>query len=158
MDDGNENETVFRGGFPSLRNFPFLKMLNLRTIVSFVKGGLKGMSLDLIEFCEHENISLVLVDLLEDKYPSYSSIATILEMVLDKNNLPVYIHCSDGGVSTGRCVMCLRVMQNWIGSSIQEEYYRYVKAGSASPEVAIWSDSFPQTSVNIPEQKPSWFV
>ena len=39
------------------------------------------------------------------------SIPKVLEVIINKNRLPLFIHGSDGGGPTGRVVMCLRKLQ-----------------------------------------------
>mmetsp|Transcript_872 Transcript_872/g.2020 ORF Transcript_872/g.2020 Transcript_872/m.2020 type:complete len:198 (+) Transcript_872:187-780(+) len=151
-DDNEEDECVYRGAFPSLRNFPFLAGLGLATVVSIVKGGLSGMTVDLVEFCKHERIRLVVVTLGEEsKIPSVASVTRILSFLADRRNLPAYIHCTDGGLATGTMVMCLRVLQRWSMESMSAEFSRYVKEGSVSSDVRNFVvSSFRPSEVRFP--------
>jgi tyrosine-protein phosphatase OCA6 len=153
------DETVYRGAYPSVRNLLFLKTLRLRTVVSLVKGGVAGVTVDLREFCAREHICHVVVDLDGNKLPSLRALARLLSLLVDKRRLPAYLHCAEGGVSTGVLVMCLRVVQQWSIESALAEYSRYVKEPGSS-ERAILS-SFSPEFVELPEPRalaPSWLI
>jgi tyrosine-protein phosphatase OCA6 len=154
-----DDETVYRGAYPSVRNLLFLKTLQLRTVISLVKGGVAGVTVDLREFCAHEHICHVVVDLDGNKLPSLRALARLLSLLVDKRRLPVYMHCAEGGVSTGVLVMCLRVVQQWSIESALAEYSRYVKEPGSS-ECALLS-SFSPEFVELPEPRsfaPSWLI
>jgi len=147
-----DESTIYRGAYPSLRNFLFLRTLELSTIVSFVKGGPKGITRDLEEFCRHEHVRHVIVDLGGEKLPSTGSIAKVLSLLTDRRMLPAYIHCTDGGVSSGMCIMCLRMLENWSLESAANEFSRYVKDGSISAAERNYVTSFPIDQVSLPDE------
>mmetsp|Transcript_15565 Transcript_15565/g.28558 ORF Transcript_15565/g.28558 Transcript_15565/m.28558 type:complete len:193 (+) Transcript_15565:521-1099(+) len=130
----SEDESVYRGAYPSLRNFSFLRGLRLATIVSVVKGGKDSITTDLREFCEYEGIKHFVVDIQDNSAPSSSAAKQVLLYLANKEHLPAYIHCKDGGVVTGTLVMCIRVLQHWSLDSAIIEHCRYIKDGSAGPE------------------------
>ncbi len=47
---------IFRGAYPTLKNYRFLKRLSLKTVISVTP---EPPIVDLVEFCKHENIRLV---------------------------------------------------------------------------------------------------
>mmetsp|Transcript_10442 Transcript_10442/g.22664 ORF Transcript_10442/g.22664 Transcript_10442/m.22664 type:complete len:223 (+) Transcript_10442:38-706(+) len=153
------DETVYRGGYPSLRNFTFLKRLGLSTIISLVKGGRDGITLDLFQFCESEGITLVIVNV-ESKILNKNVVSELLSILMDTSQLPAYIHCSDGGESTGTLVMCLRVLQKWSFGSMLSEYTRYVKDGVVSSGVKNVVSSFNAEAVRFPPASllASWIM
>ncbi len=57
--------------------------------------------------------------------------------MLDWIRFPIYVHCLDGTVSTGICVMCLRKLVGWNETSILAEFVRLSKdqeLGEVEPE------------------------
>lgn len=152
-------EQIYRGAYPTLRNLLFLKTLRLSTIVSFVNGGKEAITVDLLDFCKAEKISLVVVDLQGQKLPSQESMSQVMSLLLDRKRLPAFIHCSDGGRYTGICVMCLRMLQRWSLESAMSESVRYVKDGISS-DARNFVSSFSADFRDMPEpaQRPSWLV
>ncbi|GBG33577.1 Pogo transposable element with KRAB domain [Hondaea fermentalgiana] len=151
----DRDECLYRGAYPSLRNFPFLSGLGLASVVSIVKGGLSGLTVDLIEFCKHERIRLIVINLGEEsKIPSVASVTRVLGLLADRRNLPAYVHCVDGGLATGVFVMCLRMMQHWSIESMSAEYSRFVKEGNVPSEVRNFVVStFRASNVDLPVAK-----
>lgn len=47
----------------------------------------------------------------------------------DPSTLPCYVHCLDGVNVTGVVFACLRKLQNWVRSSIINEFCRYTGNG-----------------------------
>ncbi|GJD11099.1 Putative tyrosine-protein phosphatase OCA1 [Galdieria sulphuraria] len=133
---------LFRGAYPSLKNFRFLKRLHLRTIVSLLPC---APSEDLKEFCLHENIRLIFIHV--EKFEENVTftpqlVAKIVTILGDRNKLPLFIHCLDGGHNTGLVVMTLRLLQGWNMSVIFTEFCRYVKTGEISREESQFLESF----------------
>lgn len=133
---------LFRGAYPSLKNFRFLKRLKLRTIVSLLPS---APSEDLKEFCLHENIRLIFIRV--EKFEENVTftpqlVAKIVTVLGDQHNLPLFIHCLDGGHNTGLVIMTLRLLQGWNMSVIFTEFCRYVKTGEISREESQFLESF----------------
>ena len=85
-------------------------------------------SQDLRDFCACEGIKLNFI--LSEKFKGtpvllMPVITQVLEMVIDPNNQPAYIHCLDGGHVSGTVVIALRMLQGWDPRSIVEEHRRY---------------------------------
>lgn len=155
--DRCEQEVLYRGAFPSLLNYLFLKTLGLSTIVSIVKGGRKEITADLLEFCRKEKVDLVVVDLSNDTIPKLESVSKVLSLLSTRKRLPAFVHCRDGGESTGIFIMCLRMLQGWPFESACNEYARYVKGG-CSTEARSFVSSFLTEKCELPEvdERPSW--
>jgi len=133
---------LFRGAYPSLKNFRFLRRLHLRTIVSLLPS---APSDDLKEFCLHENIRLIFIHV--EKFEENVTftpqlLARIVTILGDQHNLPLFIHCLDGGHNTGLVIMALRLLQGWNMSVIFTEFCRYVKTGEISREESQFLESF----------------
>ncbi|GJQ15485.1 hypothetical protein GpartN1_g7276.t1 [Galdieria partita] len=146
---------LFRGAYPSLKNFRFLKRLHLRTIVSLLPC---APSEDLKEFCLHENIRLIFIHV--EKFEENVTftpqlVAKIVTILGDRRNLPLFIHCLDGGHNTGLVVMTLRLLQGWNMSVIFTEFCRYVKTGEISREESQFLESFSE-DIELPPTPASF--
>ncbi|KAM5561894.1 tyrosine-protein phosphatase DSP3-like [Rosa sericea] len=116
---------IFRSGFPQPANFPFLKSLNLRSIIYLCPEPYPEENL---EFLRSQNIRLLQFGI-EGKTESVAipkdTILEALKILIDVRNHPVLIHCKRGKHRTGCLVGCLRKFQNWCLSSVFEEYQRF---------------------------------
>ncbi|PRQ41536.1 putative protein-tyrosine-phosphatase [Rosa chinensis] len=116
---------IFRSGFPHPANFPFLKSLNLRSIIYLCPEPYPEENL---EFLRSQNIRLLQFGI-EGKTESVAipkdTILEALKILIDVRNHPVLIHCKRGKHRTGCLVGCLRKFQNWCLSSVFEEYQRF---------------------------------
>ena len=95
-----END-VYRGGYPKQRNYTFLQKLGLKTILSLTKD---PPTAEFLAFCFVNKITSihVQVDKPKDNVPlTYPKVSSILALIIDPDNLPIYIHCLDGTVVTG---------------------------------------------------------
>ncbi|KAM2895708.1 hypothetical protein FF1_010773 [Malus domestica] len=117
---------IFRSGFPQPSNFPFLKSLNLRSIIYLCPEPYPEANL---EFLRSQNIRLLQFGIEGKTEPSVSilkdTILEALKILIDGRNHPVLIHCKRGKHRTGCLVGCLRKFQNWCLSSVFEEYQRF---------------------------------
>jgi len=125
---------VYRSGYPSVENLPFLKKLRLKSIVylcpeaypavndTFVKQeGIRLYQLG-IEGNKETETDEVCRDILAD------IIKRALRVVLDPMNHPLLIHCNKGKHRTGYLVGCLRKLQGWCMAAVEDEYGKH--AGS----------------------------
>ena len=116
---------LYRGSYPTLKNFRFLRRLNLQTVVSVIP---EEPTSDLAEFCTHEKIALLHFD--AEKFTSDNvtvppaTAAQIVAIMVQQKNLPLYIHCLDGANVTGIVVMILRKLQNWTKLATVSEFCR----------------------------------
>ena len=148
---------LFRGAYPSLRNMRFIRRLKLACIISLAPQSTTPAA-DLKEFCEAEGIRLVQFDV--PKYEDHvvmcqSTVAQIVSQIIRPENLPLYLHCRDGGNNTGLVVMCLRRLQHWSLSVIFDEFCRFVKTGEISREECQFVESF-RAEIEIPSSIPDW--
>ncbi|KAI9141371.1 protein-tyrosine phosphatase [Paraphysoderma sedebokerense] len=124
---------VYRSAFPKKKNFPFLKKLGLKSILTLI---LEEYPEQNVKFLQENNIRLFqfgvagnkepFVDIPEDK------ICDALTCLLDKRNHPILIHCNKGKHRTGCLVGCLRKVQHWSHTSIFDEYRRFSHPKSRS--------------------------
>jgi len=148
-------EGVFRGAYPTEKNFRFLRRLKLKTIISLTP---KRPSKVIVGFSEQEGIVLkhFHVPKFKDDVPiSSSQMVQLLQLIIDPNNLPVYIHCLDGSDITGLVIMCLRKLQNYNLSVIFTEFSRFTRAGSLSSAESEFVETF-KAEIEIGLQIPPW--
>ncbi|XP_004237383.1 inositol diphosphatase DSP3 [Solanum lycopersicum] len=120
-----EDNCIYRSGLPQPSNFPFLKSLNLRSIIYLCPEPYPEENL---EFLTINSIKLFQFGIDGTKEPSAmssSAITEALKVITDVRNHPVLIHCKRGKHRTGCLVGCLRKLQNWCMSAVVEEYKHY---------------------------------
>lgn len=120
-----EDNCIYRSGLPQPSNFPFLKSLNLRSIIYLCPEPYPEENL---EFLRINNIKLFQFGIDGTKEPSAmssSAITEALKVITDVRNHPVLIHCKRGKHRTGCLVGCLRKLQNWCMSAVVEEYKHF---------------------------------
>lgn len=122
---------LYRGAYPKHRNLRFLQTLHLRTIVSLTP---KPIDIDptLAQWARENNggAGIRLVHIRTEKPKEESGglsregAARAIAVTLDRENLPMYIHCLDGVEATSTFVACIRRLQGWSDLSIREEFAR----------------------------------
>ncbi|CAD5192101.1 tyrosine-protein phosphatase DSP3-like [Musa acuminata AAA Group] len=122
---------IYRSGFPSEENFPFLKALNVRSIVYLCPEPYPKVN---AEFVRSQGIRLFQFGI-EGSRESFVTVSNrpimeALRVLLDIRNHPILIHCKRGKHRTGCLVGCFRKLQNWCLSSMHEEYIKF-----ASPKI-----------------------
>ncbi|EFC45386.1 predicted protein [Naegleria gruberi] len=139
---GYVQENVFRSGQPTSVNFPHLATLNLKTIIYLAPD---QPTQEFVNFAKDQNINLIHLTNQSTKMKksgtssSHTGMAQLgliseeivveaLEIILNRENLPLAIMCNLGRHRTGTVVGCLRKIQRWNLTSILDEYRRY--AGS----------------------------
>ena len=149
-------ERLHRGAYPTLRNFPFLARLRLKTIVCLIP---EPPSADLAEFAQREGITLHHFPTLQHVDSITLTAATVssaLSVMIAIEHLPLYLHCLDGLHSTGLVVAMLRHLQYRASAAVLEEYARF---GAEVTEEVVdrlqrWQDS--ELTVRIPTNLPHW--
>ncbi|EAN76830.1 hypothetical protein, conserved [Trypanosoma brucei brucei TREU927] len=145
-------EGVYRGAYPTLRNFPFLRSLGLRTIVSLTP---EEPTYDLSRFAAAEGITIRHIQVEQNKGEAQlmpTDMSEVLQMLADAEQHPLYIHCLDGRHTTGLVVMGLRKLQHWSVNCSHMEYQRF--AWNVQDEVAFIADY--SGPVVVPKVIPSW--
>ena len=128
------SECMYRGAYPKHRNLRFLETLHLRTIISLTPKPI-DQDESLREWAESQNggsgIRLVHVRTEKPKEESgglsREGAARAIMTLLDRENLPLYVHCLDGVEVTSTLVACLRKVQTWAEPCIMEELARGVQ-------------------------------
>ncbi|KAG0314597.1 hypothetical protein BGZ99_008043 [Dissophora globulifera] len=152
---GTVEPEVYRGAYPKQRNLRYLKRLKLRTILSLIPD-----SPDQIfeEFCAQQGIRSIHlpVDKVKDNVPlTYNRAVEAVQIIIDQENLPIYVHCLDGASVTGLVICCLRKLQTWSISSAMGEFLRYLRGGVISSEEAVFVEKF-SSEIEISKPIPPW--
>ncbi|WFD04441.1 hypothetical protein MOBT1_003151 [Malassezia obtusa] len=125
------SECLYRGAYPKQRNLPFLETLHLRTIVSLTPKPLDSDAA-LASWAREQNggsgVRLVHVRTEKPKEESggltREGAARAMLELLNRENLPLYVHCLDGVETTSTLIACLRKIQAWNDTSLRDELAR----------------------------------
>ncbi|KAF8855056.1 hypothetical protein BDZ45DRAFT_692876 [Acephala macrosclerotiorum] len=115
---------VYRSSFPGEEDFNFLSTLGLKTVLSLVK---KCFSPEFEAFIKQNGIRHLVIDMQGTKKVDIPDeiMHSIMEVVLEKENHPILIHCNHGKHRTGCAVAVMRHVAGWNVDSIIEEYRLY---------------------------------
>lgn len=147
-------EGLYRGAYPVLRNFPFLKYSGIRTILSITP---EPATYDLKTFCKAENIELKYVQADRHKGEPQllpTDLNEALNVLVQADNYPIYVHCLDGRHVVGLVIMALRKLQCWDYSAMQMEFERFTKEGNN--ETAYIMDY--TGGLTLPPRVPLWLL
>lgn len=120
-----EDNCIYRSGFPQPSNFPFLKSLNLRSIIYLCPEPYPEQNLGFLRINNIKLFQFGIDGTKEQSAMSSSAITEALKVIIDVRNHPVLIHCKRGKHRTGCLVGCLRKLQNWCMSAVVEEYKHF---------------------------------
>ncbi|KAF9156492.1 hypothetical protein BGX20_004247, partial [Mortierella sp. AD010] len=129
--------------------------LKLRTILSLIPDPPDAI---FQEFCTQQGIKSIHlpVDKVKDNVPlTYNRAVEAVQIIIDQENLPIYIHCLDGASVTGLVVCCLRKLQTWNISSAMGEFLRYLRGGVISSEESVFVEKF-CSEIEISKPIPLW--
>ena len=144
---------VFRGAYPVSLNFGFLKTLHLKTIISLIPSVVDD---DLKNFCQSEGIINHCYSV--PKFASQviitaTTITEIIHIMCNNENLPLYVHCLDGGHTTGLIIMCLRKLQMWSSRSMFNEFTTFINDPENCEEEFV--NNYKAT-FEISNNRPKW--
>ncbi|KAG0052312.1 hypothetical protein BGZ83_002751 [Gryganskiella cystojenkinii] len=158
---GTVEPEVYRGAYPKQRNLRYLKRLKLKTILSLIPDKPDEV---FQEFCREQGITPIHlpVDKVKDNVPlTYNRAVEAVQVtaaaiiMIDPDNLPIYVHCLDGASVTGLVVCCLRKLQTWNISSAMGEFLRYLRGGVISSEESVFVEKF-ASEIEISKPIPPW--
>jgi protein tyrosine/serine phosphatase len=112
------DDILYRGGQPNQEGFKKLKSQGIKTIIS-----LRGEDEELNQerqLAEALSINFYNLPMSVYKRPSDEQVLTFLGIVLNKDNQPVFIHCTSGRDRTGAIVAMYRVVVS--GLTIKQAY------------------------------------
>ncbi|KAK1139037.1 tyrosine-protein phosphatase siw14 [Aspergillus melleus] len=117
---------IYRSAFPHPWNLPSLKPLGLKTIVTLVE---EPYTASHMRFLEENGIAHFRIPIQANKEPAVKTpdhvVVGILEILLNKANHPVLVHCNKGKHRTGCVVACFRRLQGWELRDALSEYRNY---------------------------------
>ncbi|KAF9362931.1 hypothetical protein BGX34_005209 [Mortierella sp. NVP85] len=152
---GTVEPDVYRGAYPKQRNLRFLKRLKLRTVLSLIPDTPDEV---FQVFCAHHGIRSIHlpVDKVKDNVPlTYNRAVEALQIIINQENLPIYVHCLDGASVTGLVICCLRKLQTWNVSSALGEFLRYLRGGVISSDESAFVEKF-CSEIEISKPIPPW--
>lgn len=125
--------SLYRGAYPREINFPFLKTLELKTIISLTPNPITPeFDSKLYDFAVKNNIRVVHLPcayLGKGKKRGvpmgYTTILEALDLMIHCEFAPVYIHCLNGGQVSSLVVACLRKLQFWSSIAIFNEFINF---------------------------------
>ena len=143
---------VYRGAYPVLRNFPFLKTLGIKTILSITP---EEAVYDLKKFAEAEQITLRYLQAERHKGEPQllpTDLNEALSIILNVDYHPIYVHCLDGRHVLGLVIMALRRVLHWDVQAMHSEYLRFAPTsdGSELGFILDYAGGF-TLPVNIPQ-------
>ncbi|PWN41424.1 hypothetical protein IE81DRAFT_330931 [Ceraceosorus guamensis] len=124
-------QTLYRGSHPKARNLPFLSRLRLRSILSLTpkplskSGPFKASDDRIEEWAQRRGCRLEWIECEKGKEEEVAldreSADRAIAFILDKRNLPCYVHDLDALQVSSLLVALLRKVQAWSHASIQLE-------------------------------------
>mmetsp|Transcript_35986 Transcript_35986/g.83564 ORF Transcript_35986/g.83564 Transcript_35986/m.83564 type:complete len:228 (+) Transcript_35986:32-715(+) len=128
---------VYRSGYPTKKNFPFLEKLKLKSIIFMCEEEYADGNR---AFLDRNGIKLLQHGVTGNKEPfvdiNEEIIYRALQRILDVRNHPLLIHCNKGKHRTGCVVGCLRAQNHWSMTAVFDEYRSF--AGTKVPTSAAW--------------------
>ncbi|CDR37681.1 CYFA0S01e14840g1_1 [Cyberlindnera fabianii] len=120
-------DSIYRSGHPVPINFPFLRTLNLRTVIYI---GDKEDNYDYYEFLKEENIEFKYIKMKSSSEPFImndpAAIIEALKVIVNTDNYPILIHSNKGKHRIGVLVGIMRkLLQGWSITGIFNEYDKY---------------------------------
>ncbi|KAF8474907.1 protein-tyrosine phosphatase [Kalaharituber pfeilii] len=117
---------VYRSSFPKEESFEFVRHLKLKSILTLFTEEYPASN---TKFMNEVGIKHFQIGMPGNKEPFVNipkdRVAAALEVVLDRRNHPILIHCNKGKHRTGCVVGCLRKIQQWGLTLIFDEYRRH---------------------------------
>lgn len=118
---------VYRSSYPKPENYTFLRDLKLKTMVTLVKKD--ELDHDLQSFVTANGVNQVIFNMKGTKKEAIpmSTMRAILELVLDRKNYPLLVHCNHGKHRTGCVVAAVRKLSGWQLNMVVDEYKTYAE-------------------------------
>eukprot|EP01060_Flectonema_neradi_P009920 TRINITY_DN17075_c0_g1_i1.p1 TRINITY_DN17075_c0_g1~~TRINITY_DN17075_c0_g1_i1.p1 ORF type:complete len:229 (+),score=24.77 TRINITY_DN17075_c0_g1_i1:84-770(+) len=151
-------EGVFRSAMPVASNISHLETLKLKSVLL-----LSNEPFERSVSAYFKDNSITVIELGKECWVPSSGwtgmnevvMKRALEIIIDSNTYPILICCSSGLHLSGTVVGCLRKLQNWILSSVIEDYRVFAEPQHRTSAMNFIS-LFDTDVVNIPPSIPSW--
>ncbi|KAI1769809.1 tyrosine phosphatase family-domain-containing protein [Hypoxylon cercidicola] len=130
---------LYRSAYPEAPDYPFMRTLNLKTIVTLVA---KDLPDGFQEFMHTNRIAHRIFDMVGTKKAAIpvKTMQSILSVVNDRKNYPLLIHCNQGKHRTGCVVGVLRKINEWDTTSIIQEYSKFAEPKVRDTDVKYLTD------------------
>ena len=126
---------IYRSGCPAIRNLPFLRTLELKSIV-YLGGTIDQYPTETFQHLRDLSIAIQSFDIGSNCEPFQTSdfdpFQQALTYALDSRNQPCLVHCNKGKHRTGCFVGIIRRLSGQSLSSTFSEYTRFIGGESAS--------------------------
>ncbi|KAK9451380.1 tyrosine phosphatase family-domain-containing protein [Limtongia smithiae] len=124
---GTVQPKVYRGLYPRKINLPYLRRLQLKTILSITPEPLIP---EIQEFCREQGIQMIHI---KTPKPSKKKLVSLtndevtraIEIIISQRYMPLYMHCLNGSQISCLVIACLRKLSFWRTSSIFSEFSYY---------------------------------
>jgi protein tyrosine/serine phosphatase len=119
---------LYRSSYPQVAHFLQLEGLKLKTIVTLVPEELPEPYTAFMSRCgiTHYHIP-ILANKDPERYTPDETVYKVVELMLNKENYPMLIHCNKGKHRTGCITASFRRVIGWTHEACIEEYERYSK-------------------------------
>ncbi|CAD2220213.1 Tyrosine phosphatase family, putative [Angomonas deanei] len=146
---------VYRGGYPTKKNYPFLRALQLKSILYLCPEEYAESNL---KFCEQNSIHIFRFPTEGNKEPFVdipeSLMHRMLSVLVDTRNFPILIHCNKGKHRTGTVVGCLRILQGYSLLSMIAEYKQFAQEKARPVDMLFMELYHPIIKVHPPFVAP----
>ncbi|KAI9734744.1 MAG: hypothetical protein M1818_006731 [Claussenomyces sp. TS43310] len=115
---------LYRSGYPQLEDYKFLGTLGLKTVLTLVeKTPPEGYE----AFMKSNGIKHVVINMEGTKKVAIPALVmiSIMEVVLDRRNYPMLVHCNHGKHRTGCVAAVVRKVMGWTAESAIQEYKQF---------------------------------
>ncbi|CAI6338607.1 unnamed protein product [Periconia digitata] len=129
--------SVYRSSYPKPKNYDFLKSLGVKTIITLVPEEIPTEYQDFMKLAGIQHFQVHLNANKGCVRVQSCDMNRALNIVLDRSNHPVLIHCNKGKHRTGCLTATLRRLQGYDIELIREEYHTY-----ADPKARFWDEVF----------------
>lgn len=118
---------VYRSSYPKPPDYDYLKGLKLKTVITLVKK--EELDEELRSFTTQNGIVHKRIYMQGTKKEAIplSTMTSILEIMLDRQNHPVLLHCNQGKHRTGCVVGVARKLSGWSLPTVLDEYRTYAE-------------------------------
>jgi len=121
---------IYRGGQPDAKDLEWLKELGVKTILKLNTAGLEKER----AACERLGLKLVHIPTKAEsitKIRNCRSVEDAMQVLKDRDEWPVYVHCEHGRDRTGYIVGLYRLqVEGWSWSRVDEELASFGHVGS----------------------------
>jgi len=135
-------EGIYRSAYPASKTLPFVKTLQLRSMVCLYPKDIRS---DLREYAEQNGIKIIEADIGANQEPfivmSTAAVSSALAVLSDPASHPVLVFCTSGKVRTGCVIGCLRKLMGWSIVTIVHEL-EHSTDGEASLADQIFVEQF----------------